>query len=284
MPEHAVTLQNPARETLVGVWHEPQGEPRAVLIMLHGWSGYRTGPHQMLTRAARRFCDAGYAVLRFDFAGRGDSGGQTELATLATMQEDTRTAMSWCRERASAPLLLVGLCSGCEIAVACANQNAAGVVLWSAPIFAALPSKETASKKRLGNLKQYARKLTRVATWKKLLSGKVDTGAIGKAVAGGGGAAQKNVEADVPGQLPPGFRQGAMDSWHIYNGPIFATYGTADPIAQGAAAWYREKSGTEPQFHWVEGANHSYYGLAWEAEVIEVTKSWLKQEPWSPKA
>lgn len=278
MLEQAITLQNSSGQSLVGVWHLPEGPPRATLIMLHGWSGYRTGPHQMLTRAARELCEAGYAALRFDFAGRGDSDGDTELATLATMKADTEAAVQWCRNQFSAPILLVGMCSGCEIAVASANSGTAGVVLWSAPIFAALPSKTTAGKKRLQNLRQYAGKLLRPATWKKLLTGKVDTGAVGKAMAGGGGAAQKNVEADAPGQLPPGFRQKALDSWHKYKGPILATYGTADPIAADAAAWYREHCGAVPQFHWVEEANHSYYGLAWEEEVIRVTRQWLDQQ------
>lgn len=277
MPESAIAFQNPRGETLVGVWHEPKAEPKAVLVMLHGWSGFRTGPHQMLTRAARRYAAEGYAVLRFDFAGRGDSDGDAQLATLATMTEDSATALDWCRQRSSAPIVLVGLCSGCEIVVSGANENVAACVLWSAPVFAALPSQQRQAKKRSENLKAYARKLTRLSTWKKIVTGQVNTDAVGKAMSGSGGAAHKNVESNEPGQLPPGFRQAALQRWKKWSGPLFQTYGSADPIYEEASQWYREHSGSMPHLHMVPGANHSYYGLAWEKEVIEETLKWLKR-------
>ena len=277
MVEDAITFSNPAGERLLGVWHAPEGPPRALLILLHGWSGYRTGPHQMLTRAARIFAENGFAVLRFDFAGRGDSEGDTALATLASMAADTRAALAYARERTNAPALLVGLCSGCEIVVAAADAGIDSCVLWSAPVFAALPSAELAAQKRAGNLKAYARKLLRPATWKKLLTGQVDRSAVSKAMAGGGGAAEKNVESNSPGQLPPGFRSGCLKRWKSYRGPRLQIYGGADPIFEDAAAWYGEHSAVPAELHIVEGANHSFYGLAWEREVFEVTLEWLNR-------
>jgi alpha-beta hydrolase superfamily lysophospholipase len=232
----------------------------------------------MLTRAARGYAAAGYAVLRFDFAGRGDSDGDATLATLATMVRDSDTALDWCRKRSDAPLILVGLCSGCEIAVAGVQPNLAACVLWSAPVFAALPSEKRKAAKRGENLKAYARKLLRPATWKKILTGQVNTQAVGQAVAGGGGAAHKNVESNEPGQLPPGFRRASMERWQGYRGPIFQVYGTADPITEEAVGWYREHSGSKPEVHLVPGANHSYYNLEWEREVFEATWEWLERK------
>ena len=275
LEERAIAFSNPAGQRLLGVWHPADGPARATLILLHGWSGYRTGPHQMLTRAARAFAENGFAVLRFDFAGRGDSEGDASLATLATMAEDTRVALAFCREQTEAPALLLGLCSGCEIVVAAAADNVAGCVLWSAPIFAALPSAAIAAQKRAGNLRAYARKLLRPATWKKLLTGQVDRGAVSKAMHGGGGAAEKNVESNSPGQLPPGFRNSCLARWDEYGGPRLQIYGGADPIFEDAAAWYGEHAALPADVHIVEGANHSFYGLAWEREVIDVTLDWL---------
>lgn len=276
--EKALTFPNAAGETLVGVLHLPAGEPRAAIVMLHGWSGYRTGPHQMLTRAARAFCEQGYAVLRFDFAGRGDSEGNTNLATLATMRDDTKAAIQLVRQYTNAPLWLLGLCSGCEIAVAAVTENIGGVVLWSAPVFAALPSEERQAKKGADNLKKYARKLLQPATYLKVLRGDVDTKAVSKALAGGGGAASKNRESNEPGQLPPGFREASLRQWRNFRGPIFQVYGTADPIQKEAQEWYAGHCSKPPQVHLVEGANHSFYGLAWEHEVIESTIEWLETQ------
>ena len=152
MPEIPLTFPNARGETLVGVWHQSaRPQARGSLLLLHGWSGYRTGPHQMLTRAARHFGALGFHSLRFDFAGRGDSQGDTELATLATMRDDTLSALELLRARSSSgAVFAVGLCSGCEIAVAAANPGWQGIVLWSAPIFAALPAQVGPRKKTRG--------------------------------------------------------------------------------------------------------------------------------------
>jgi alpha/beta superfamily hydrolase len=278
LAESAVIFQNPRGEKLVGVYHEPEVPPRAAIVMLHGWSGTRSGPHQMLTRAARLFSEQGYAVLRFDFSGRGDSDGDTELATLATMQSDARAAFAWVRDRTEAPIWVLGLCSGCEIVVAAADSTLSGAILWSAPIFAALPSGERASKKRSENLQKYARKLLNPATYLKVLRGQVDTKAVSKAMAGGGGAASKNVESDAPGQLPPGFRRAALDNWQKLQLPRLQIYGSADPITDEALQWYRENSGRAPDTAFIEGANHSFYGLGWEAQVFDKTIQWLARQ------
>lgn len=274
--ESAIIFQNPRGENLVGVYHQPEGSPRAAIVMLHGWSGTRCGPHQMLTRAARVYCEQGYAVLRFDFSGRGDSDGDTELATLATMRDDAHAAFAWIRHQTKAPLWVLGLCSGCEIVVSAADPSITGAILWSAPIFAALPSGERAAKKRGENLQKYARKLLNPATYLKIIRGQVDTKSVSKAMAGGGGAASKNFESDAPGQLPPGFRRAALDSWRKLTVPRLQIYGGADPITEEALAWYRENSSGAPDTILIEGANHSFYGLEWEKQVFEKTLHWLE--------
>ena len=275
MNETPLCFPNARGENLVGVLHQPAQKARGALLFLHGWSGYRTGPHQMLTRAARHFGAQGWASLRFDFAGRGDSEGDTTLATLATMREDARVAEALLRDRVGGPIVGVGLCSGCEIAVAAAHQSWAGAVLWSAPVFAALPEQSGQEQKRAANLKKYARKLLDPQTYLKIARGQVDTAAVSKAMAGGGGAASKNVESSEPGQLPPGFRRAALESWKRFEKPVLQIYGDADPIADEAREFYARQSARAPTVLWVEGANHSFYGLEWERRVFELTGEWL---------
>ena len=282
MPETPLAFPNARGETLIGVLHQPTQTPRGALLFLHGWSGYRTGPHQMLTRAARHFGPSGWASLRFDFAGRGDSEGDTQLASLATMQSDARAACALLQSHVAGPVVAVGLCSGCEIAVAAAGAQFAGIALWSAPIFAAPPSDSGREQKRAANLKKYARKLLNPATYLKLARGQVDTAAVSKAMAGGGGAASKNVESNAPGQLPPGFRKTALTNWKRFANPVLQVYGDADPIAPDARAWYAAHSASAPPVRWVEGANHSFYGLDWERQVFELTEQWLRAQ-WEEK-
>ena len=114
---------------------------------------------------------------------------------------------------------------------------ASSFLLLSRQMIDAAPSGEIQARKRAGNLQAYASKLLRPATWKKLVTGRLDTRSIGKAVAGGGGAASKNREANEPGQLPPGFRAEALRKWQNCDGPVLQIYGTAAPIAASAAVF-----------------------------------------------
>lgn len=276
MTELPFTLQNRRGETLVGVHHRAP-DAKATIIMLHGWSGTRNGPHQMLTRAARHFAGAGLSCLRFDFAGRGDSDGDTELATLATMRDDARDVFRFALAQSNAPLWVLGLCSGCEIALASVEPGLRGAILWSAPVFAALPDDAGQAQKRAANIKKYAQKLLRPSTYLKILRGQVDTRGVQSAMAGAGGAAHKNVESNTPGQLPPGFRVQSLKGWRGFQGEIFQIYGGADPILDAARAFYARNSPPMTRSHTVEGANHSFYGLNWEREVIETTANWLNE-------
>ena len=273
--ERAVILRNARDERLVGTWHEAAGKARATIVMLHGWSGYRTGPHQMLARAARRWSED-CNLLRCDFSGRGDSDGSTELATLATMADDARAMLQWCRENSDAPLVLLGLCSGCEVAVGALDDEVAALMLWSAPIVAARGSGARDTRKRLANLQKYAGKLLQISTYKRLLRGEVDTSGVAQVMNSKGGES-KNIESDAPGQLPRGWRQNALNGfarWNRAHRPLLLVYGSADPTTEEALSWYREQ---QPQAysHLIEGANHSYYGLNWENQVIEHSRQWL---------
>mgnify|MGYP002778254509 CR=1 FL=1 len=289
--ETALVWANSRGENLVGVWHAPpeNGPLRGAILSLHGWSGFRTGPHQMLTRAAREFAPEGFATLRFDFAGRGDSDGDADFATLATMRDDALGALEVAREklaRPELPIYVLGLCSGCEIAVALvgderARGQIAGALLWSAPVFAALPSGEREAKKRGENLRKYAAKLLQISTYRKLLRGQIDTQSVSKAMKGKSGAAFKNLESDAAGQLPVGFRAASMQGWQRFAGPVLQIYGGADPITEEAQGWYRQNSGASFASRLssavVAGANHSFYGLSWEREVFAISRDWLRK-------
>jgi pimeloyl-ACP methyl ester carboxylesterase len=262
--------------------------------MLHGWSGYRSGPHQMLTRAARAFSAQGHGVLRFDFGGRGDSQGDCATASLATMAGDVEAALGWCRANSydSSGIVLLGLCSGCEVALAAATMpGVCGLALWSAPVFAAAASPRRTARKRADNLKTYARKLLQPNTYARLLRGRLDLHGIARALRASGGE-NRNREAPVAGPdatvkgttagnegesgaLPGGWREAALARFGRYRKPLLLVYGSADPTTPEALAWYRERYRGEAQVHCIVGANHSYYGLDWERQVIAHTAAWL---------
>lgn len=61
---------------MVAVLHQPENPlPRGILIVVAGGPQYRAGCARQLIYWARKLADQGYAVMRFDYRGLGDSAG-----------------------------------------------------------------------------------------------------------------------------------------------------------------------------------------------------------------
>jgi alpha-beta hydrolase superfamily lysophospholipase len=95
--------------------------------------------HRPLRHLAERLAHAGFAVLRFDFHGTGDSlGDEREQGRVAAWLDDVRAALAELRARChlggdpgapAGPISIVGLRLGATLAL-CAADLVDGVVLW----------------------------------------------------------------------------------------------------------------------------------------------------------
>ena len=259
---------------VLGVLHTPEVQPcGAALVFLHGWAGYRIGPHQMFTKMARRAAGQGFHCLRFDFRGRGDSEGDAASTTLSTMIEDARAAVAMvCEETGVEHVALIGDCSGSEVAIGAGvlDQRIDALVLWSAPIVGGDRSEADAAKRR-GVYATYLSKLFRRETWAKLFAGRLQPDMIVRALRSGGkGAGEEGAESD------------REIDWHRrfvdFPGEVLFIYGGNDPTTPSALAHYEELSreaGREFSQHVVEGANHAFYSLGWEDDVMDTSLTWL---------
>jgi len=66
-----------------------------------------------------------------------------------------------------------------------------------------------------------------------------------------------------------------------YHGRMIFIYGSADDEAAGAPEFYKQyciDNAIPHAFHTIAGANHSFYSLEWEREVIDLTADWLKAD------
>ncbi|MCW2277707.1 alpha/beta hydrolase family protein [Heliophilum fasciatum] len=87
-------------QTLRGIVHWPEeGSAQSrnsqlpAIVMCHGFCGTKVGLHRIFVKAARFFAQAGYAVLRFDFSGCGDSDGEYERTTLTKQVHEACAAV-----------------------------------------------------------------------------------------------------------------------------------------------------------------------------------------------
>ena len=262
---------------LLGVVHQPEAAGRLplALVYLHGWAGYRIGPHQMFTKMARRAEALGLTSLRFDFRGRGDSEGPSSEATLSTMIADAVAATEFItRETGLRHVALIGDCSGSEVAIGAGPLHPAirAQVLWSAPIVAG-DRVHTNRAKGQAIVGEYARKLLRRETWQKLVQGRLQPGQILRVLRGGGkGAGEAGVASDQEVDW--------LGRFTAFDGPRLFIYGGNDPTTAGCVAHYQElcqEAGREFRHHLVAGANHAFYSLAWEDEVIGTSLEWLRE-------
>ncbi|MEA3399801.1 MAG: alpha/beta fold hydrolase [Armatimonadota bacterium] len=263
-------------QRVLGVLHEPQRPGRdGALVFLHGWAGYRIGPHQMFTKMARRATDRGFPCLRFDFRGRGDSEGDAEATTLSTMIEDAQAAVGMvCEEVGVERAALIGDCSGSEVAIGAGplDERIDSLVLWSAPIVAGDRAEADRAKRR-SIYATYVAKLFRRETWSKLFAGRLQPRMILRALTRGGkGAGEEGAESDREIDW--------YDRFVRLEGEVLFIYGGNDPTAPSALEHYEElsrRAGRAFNSHVVEGANHAFYSLGWEDEVIEVSLRWLAE-------
>lgn len=261
---------------VLGVLHTPYGPMRpGALVFLHGWAGYRIGPHQMFTKLARRAAEAGFPCLRFDFRGRGDSEGIAEQTTLSTMIEDAQAAVAMvCAETGVKRVALIGDCSGSEVAIGTGvlDERIDSLVLWSAPIVGGDRAQADAAKRR-SIYRTYLGKLFRRETWSKLAAGRLQPKMIVRALRSGGkGAGEEGAASDRE-----------IDWYRRYvefSGRVLHIYGGNDPLTASALAHYEELSRVAErpfETHVVAGANHAFYSLGWETEVMDVTLDWLSR-------
>ncbi|KRE37258.1 osmotically inducible protein OsmC [Janibacter sp. Soil728] len=115
-----ITFSGTGGETLVGTLDMPPKEPEGYALMAHCFTGGRR--HPATRRVSRALCERGLAVLRFDFTGFGDSGGEFAESTFSSNVADIVLAADWLRAHHGAPSLLVGHSLGGAAVIAAAGR------------------------------------------------------------------------------------------------------------------------------------------------------------------
>ena len=122
-------------DALVGVLSRPPGiaAGRPAVILLNAGLVQRSGPFRVYAQLARALASCGFAVLRFDQSGRGDSGNAVGASGgPERKRQETDAAMRLVAELTGiGRFVLAGICSGADDAfrLADGDDRVAGIVL-----------------------------------------------------------------------------------------------------------------------------------------------------------
>ncbi len=243
MSEQLVAFAGPLG-TLRGVLHRPDRPARPpVVMLLHGFTGHHIESGHLFSQAARHLAKAGFAALRFDFYGSGNSDGDFAEMTVFTEVADAAAALDWLSAHPDLDTTragVVGLSLGGCVTALLAGQDprVRAAVFWNA---VSLPRLHFADIPRTGP----------------------DVG-----VSGGLRVGQAFFETfdalNITGHL------------RRYDGPGLVVRGTGDDVvADEEAAALMAALDTRGTRHDITGADHTFNHPRWRSGLFDVTTRWL---------
>jgi exosortase A-associated hydrolase 1 len=286
--EHPLTFDC-AGETLVGVLSLPL--PPAVpgkvgVLIVVGGPQYRAGSHRQFVQVARSLAAAGFAVLRFDVRGMGDSSG--EARSFEELDDDVAAALG-AFARAVPGLqrtVLYGLCDGASASLLYLQRRGpdprvAGLVLLNPWV------RTTAGEAETRVRHYYRERLKSAEFWRKLLSGRVAFGALAEALGalrrmlagrrsqGGGGGA---------GEPPRNYVERMARAASAFDGPLLLVTSGRDFTAKEFllaashdARWQQVLGRPSTRHVEMAEADHTFSDLAQQREMQAQCARWLRE-------
>ncbi|HEY1092632.1 MAG TPA: hydrolase 1, exosortase A system-associated [Burkholderiaceae bacterium] len=246
------------------------------LLIIVGGPQYRVGSHRQFALLARRLAAEGFATLRFDVRGMGDSEG--EARSFETLDADIAAAID--ALQASAPqvkrVALWGLCDAASAALLYTGRRADPRVVGLALLNPWVRSAATLARTHVKHY--YWQRLREPAFWRKLLGGGVALKALRDLA--------RNVRlARQPAHSESLSYQAAMAQAALrFAGPqlllLSGTDYTAKEFVEYAAAspdWLAALACPGMTRHELPQADHTFSNAATRRQVEDLTLAWLQQ-------
>lgn len=292
-------------ESLLGILASPDTPADTALVVIVGGPQYRVGSHRQFVLLSRALAAAGFAVLRFDYRGMGDSSGaQRDFEAVGA---DIGAAIDALQQHLPnvKHVALWGLCDAAAAALlywhATQDPRVTGLCLLNPWV------RSEASLARTQVKHYYVQRLQQKEFWLKLLRGRVATQALGgllqnlrmalgRSDAVGGAGADKSAvncsgaSAVVARQTKPlqkSFQLRMAMAWQQFPGQIllilsgedytakeFQEFASADP------AWKNYLRHAGLQRHEVPGVDHTFSGAASRRQAEQITLTWIAALRW----
>lgn len=259
---------------LLGILSQPEQYATVGVLIIVGGPQYRVGSHRQFTLLARALADAGYASLRFDHRGMGDSTGP-ETGFLQ-LDQDVQAAIDALMSAVTSlkKVVLWGLCDAASASLLYLRRQqdhrVAGLVLLNPWV----RSDKTLAETRIRYY--YGQRLLQGAFWKKLLSGQFSfryalAGLLTTLRAKKGGHAGS---ADS-------YQQEMREAWCAFPGKTLVILSGLDYTAREFQLWWNEFRLQMPRLESVSlveypDANHTFSSRAHRRLVEQATIAWLE--------
>jgi uncharacterized protein len=163
-------------DALLGVLHTPEVPADVGVIIIVGGPQYRVGSHRQFVLLARALCSRGYAVLRFDVRGMGDSEGRQR--SFDCLDDDVAAAIEaiLSRARGVTRVVLWGLCDGASAAWLYLQSTADARVIGVCAVNPWVRSAESMARTHVKHY--YVQRVLTKAFWSKVLRGGVGLQAL----------------------------------------------------------------------------------------------------------
>lgn len=269
MSRSAVTFECQG-QLLSGILEIPASANGVAVVVVTGGPQYRIGSHRQFVKLGAAVAAAGFACLRFDQRGHGDSEGEPPGFT--NLDADIRSAVDFMQQRGFDRIVLWGLCDAASAALLYAWQDprVTGLVLLNPWV------RRDASEARAQLKSYYPSVLRSRSFWQRLLSGRVNLLRASKSLLDRLVASRKQ---DGSGD----FVDAMLDGAEAFKQPVLLVLSEADLTA----AEFEELVRSGPWAQWlarpgvtvqrVSGANHTFSTAEHRQVVSETTCSWLAQ-------
>ena len=265
-------------ETLVGILARPESPARTGLVVIVGGPQYRAGSHRQFVLLSRSLAAEGYAVLRFDYRGMGDSSGESQ--NFLTVNDDIEAAINALQKSIPSvkQVTLWGLCDGASAALLYCGQTrdprVSGLCLLNPWVRSEVSLARTHIKH------YYAQRLLQKDFWQKLLSGKMSLGALNdlshsiRLSASGSGWLNRSEQP---------FKNRMAMGWESFNGKILLILSTGDlvakefrEVAQTDPAWRGALARVNLQCRDLNGVDHTFSCAASRKLAENTSIEWLE--------